>query len=173
MDTPRIYIACLACYNAGHLTGLWVDADQSAEDMEQEFRNYQAEHCKPYCSPHEEYAIHDHELGGIKIGEYTSLKEVAEIGEAIEEHGEKFVAAYENFGDVRQAISACEDNYQGCFKSLEDWAEQFIDDVYDLPKMMGNLSNYFDYRAFARDAELGGDIWTHDGAEGVHVFTNY
>jgi len=30
-DTPRIYVACLAAYNAGKLHGEWIDADQDAE----------------------------------------------------------------------------------------------------------------------------------------------
>ena len=30
--TPRIYVACLASYNAGKLVGQWVDADQDPED---------------------------------------------------------------------------------------------------------------------------------------------
>ncbi|MCG8594183.1 MAG: antirestriction protein ArdA, partial [Kiloniellales bacterium] len=33
-DTPRIYVACLAAYNAGHLHGCWIDAIQDAEDIQ-------------------------------------------------------------------------------------------------------------------------------------------
>ena len=31
--SPRIYVACLAAYNAGRLHGRWIDANQSAEDI--------------------------------------------------------------------------------------------------------------------------------------------
>ena len=30
--TPKIYVACLASYNAGILHGRWIDADQDADD---------------------------------------------------------------------------------------------------------------------------------------------
>ena len=36
--TPRIYVACLAAYNAGTLHGAWIDADQSAEAIWAEIR---------------------------------------------------------------------------------------------------------------------------------------
>ena len=33
-DTPRIYAACLASYNAGILHGEWIDADQCADEIQ-------------------------------------------------------------------------------------------------------------------------------------------
>lgn len=30
---PRIYVACLAAYNSGHLHGEWINADQDEEDI--------------------------------------------------------------------------------------------------------------------------------------------
>lgn len=33
-DGPRIYVASLSDYNAGTLHGKWIDADQSAEDIQ-------------------------------------------------------------------------------------------------------------------------------------------
>lgn len=35
-DSPRLYIACLAAYNSGRLHGEWIDATQSAEEMQAE-----------------------------------------------------------------------------------------------------------------------------------------
>ena len=32
-DTPRIYAACLAAYNNGHLHGRWIDATQDPETV--------------------------------------------------------------------------------------------------------------------------------------------
>jgi antirestriction protein len=37
--TPKIYVACLAAYNAGYLHGDWIDADQDADDIYQEIRD--------------------------------------------------------------------------------------------------------------------------------------
>ena len=35
--------------------------------------------------------------------------------------------------------------------SEEDFAEQLVNDCYNIDNMMGSLSSYFDYKAFARD----------------------
>ena len=37
-DTPRIYVACLAAYNAGRLHGEWIDADQDADVIHEEIQ---------------------------------------------------------------------------------------------------------------------------------------
>lgn len=59
--------------------------------------------------------------------------------------------------DVDEAFEKCEDVciFEG---TREDYAHQFVDDCYDLEKQMGELARYFDYDAFGRDLELGGDI---------------
>ena len=36
LSERRIYVACLAAYNSGHLHGQWIDADQSADDIQEE-----------------------------------------------------------------------------------------------------------------------------------------
>lgn len=40
----------------------------------------------------------------------------------------------------------------------EEYAQELVDDCFDLQRKMGNLARYFDYDAFGRDLELGGDI---------------
>ena len=35
--------------------------------------------------------------------------------------------------------------------TAEDFAEQLVNDCYNIDNMMGSLSSYFDYKAFARD----------------------
>jgi antirestriction protein len=120
----------------------------------------------------EEWAIHDYEMEGIKISESESFEDCLKISEAFEEHGEKFVIAYQNFGDVAQAITACEEDYQGVHRTLEDWAESYADDTGLLSSVPENLRFYFDWEKFARDCEIGGDIWSASGFEGIHVFHN-
>ena len=36
MDTPSIYVACLASYNNAILHGVWIDATQSEDDIMKE-----------------------------------------------------------------------------------------------------------------------------------------
>ena len=47
--------------------------------------------------------------------------------------------------------------------SMLDVAYEIIDECYDLEKMLGRLSSYFDYAAFARDLSYDGYIETEYG----------
>lgn len=47
--------------------------------------------------------------------------------------------------------------------TLLDVAYQIIEDCYDLEKMLGSLSSYFDYEAFARDLRYDGYTETENG----------
>lgn len=47
--------------------------------------------------------------------------------------------------------------------SMLDVAYEIIDECYDLEKMLGNLTCYFDYNAFARDLSYDGYTETENG----------
>lgn len=94
-----------------------------------------------------------------------------------------FIDCRDSEGDERAKIafiewhgswdaSEFEDCYIGDYSYHDnpvlEYAYQYIDDCYDLEKMLGNLSAYFDYEKFARDLQLGGDIAEHNG----HLFHN-
>lgn len=92
--------------------------------------------------------------------------------EALEEYGDPFRVAFENFQDIEEAIEAVKDNYQGCFRSLEAYAMDWMDQTGGLSGLPENLRAYFDFAAFGRDMESG-DIWTAESEEGgIHVFLN-
>ena len=69
-------------------------------------------------------------------------------------------------------VEQFEESYRGTYRTLEDYAEEFVNDCYDIEKKMGNLAYYFDYGKFARDLELNGDIYSVDGGDGCFVFDN-
>lgn len=166
---PRIYVACLASYNAGKLHGKWIDANQEPDDIREEI----AEMLK--ASPiagAEEYAIHDSEGLG-SISEHEGIDDVAELAALVDEHGDIFIGVYENFGDLEQAKTAMEENYEGCHKNLEEFAYELLEQDGSLNSMPENLRNYFDYEAYGRDLEMGGDVFTIEtGHNEVHVFWN-
>lgn len=59
--------------------------------------------------------------------------------------------------DADEAFEKCSDVY--IFEGTrEEYAQEFVDDCYDLDRKMGELARYFDYDAFGRDLEIGGDI---------------
>ena len=102
-DTPRIYVACLASYNAGRLHGAWIDCDADADEIADEIAAMLAASPEPNA---EEYAIHDHEhFPAGAIGEFSDLEEIAEIAAASVEHGDAYRAALAIASDHAEALA--------------------------------------------------------------------
>lgn len=59
------------------------------------------------------------------------------------------------------------DKYQGRHDNMEDFAQELIEDCYDLSKM-GNLANYIDYEKFGRDLRYDYDVIEENGY--VYIF---
>lgn len=167
-DHPRIYVACLASYVSGVLFGTWIDATQDADAIREEIKAMLAASPEPGA---EEHAIHDHSgFCGIRIGEYESIDTITELAQLALEHGRLGAEVYEYMGSVEDARRMHEEDYQGAWRSLADWAESFMEDTGGLDGMPENLRCYFDYKAFGRDAELGGDVVTFRVDGDLHVF---
>ncbi|MFZ5893405.1 MAG: antirestriction protein ArdA [Myxococcota bacterium] len=167
-ETPRIYVACLAAYNAGKLHGDWIEATQTAAEIEAEIRSVLSRSPEPGA---EEWAIHDYEgFCGARIGEYESIANVAAIGAFIKEHGELGGALLGHLGDLDDAKRALEEQHAGSGSSLADWAEEFLADTGALQGMPEHLRPYFDFDRYSHDLELGGDVFSIDVDGTVHVF---
>jgi antirestriction protein len=165
---PNIYVASLADYNAGRLHGRWIDAAQDADAIHEEIRAMLAESREPIA---EEWAIHDYDgFGGLNLGEYESIERVAEIAQGIEEHGEAFAAFLTYDSDM--TAEDFEESYRGTYRSVEDFADELIEEGV-LGEIPENLLPYIDVEKFARDLEIGGDIFTVDGGDGVFVFWSH
>jgi len=168
MDTPKIYVACLAAYNNGSLYGKWIEADQSASDIYEEIHEMLAD--SP-IEDAEEFAIHDFEgFGGVNISEYESIETIAELAVFITEHGELGAELF-NYYSIEDAKKILEENYYGAYDSEVDFAHVIFDDCYSnaIPE---NLQFYFDYKAFARDLFIN-DYFSVDADGQTHVFSNY
>jgi antirestriction protein len=165
---PRIYVACLAAYNNGYLHGVWIDADQDAGEIRSEIV---AMLSRSPVARAEEYAIHDYEgFEGVAIEEYAGIENVARIAAFVAEHGALGAGLLNEFvGDIDQAETAMRDCYHGQFTSLADYMEELTADTFTIPDA---LRYYIDWQAMARDAELGGDLFTVETAhDEVHVFS--
>ena len=165
-DTPRVYAACLASYNAGTLHGEWLDAidpDELREGIEAMLADSPA-------TDAEEWAFHDNEgFGPYDVGEYDDIDILTEVGRLIEEHGEAFAAYADNIGKGAD-VDGFEDAYCGEWDSEKAYAENLFDELYahDVPD---HLANYIDYDAFSRDLFIN-DYYSVDGGAGVYVFHN-
>lgn len=177
-DTPRIYVACLGCYNSGKLNGHWFDVGDDAYVLNEEIgeafgRDEETGYlkCSDVC-PHEETAIHDFEgFGAYEVDEYDSLKTLCGIVEVAEEYGEVafalagYESTYESPNVLRDAL---QDRYQGEYEDAEDFARRWHEDMgTEIPE---HLQYYIDYAKMGRDM-LMSDFWSFEAeGGGIHVF---
>ena len=165
----RVYIACLAAYNAGILHGKWVDVDGlTVDELQSEINAVLA------ASPEEgaeEWAIHDHEgFHGLIKGEWPNLEDVCKWAELIAEHGEA-IALYGAYNgiDTDELESRFLDSYRGEWDSFQDYVEQTCDDIGYLENVPDHIKYHIDWESVARE-------WSYDHFEekaaggGVHVF---
>lgn len=149
-EVPRIYVACLACYNASRLTGEWHEVTDDPQDKDH------AELTGCRRPDHEEYAIHDHEyFRGLKVGEYDSLDDVAELGKLLAEHGAAYAAYVGCVGEHYATPEGFTDSYQGEFTSAEAFAEELLEGTGQLRELPEWAQEFFDMEAYARSLEDG------------------
>jgi len=166
----RIYVADLAAYNSGRLHGVWIDACEELDDIQDQINRMLES--SPIADA-EEYAIHDHEgFGSYGLGEYEGIKSAHEVACFIEEFPDFGDELLNNFnGDIDEARTAAEENYYGCHTSLADYAQELTESTSEVPK---HLELYIDYERMGRDMEINGDIYTIEIAhDEVHVFSNH
>lgn len=186
---PRIYVACLAAYNAGRLHGAWIDATD-ADDIHEEVKAMLAR--SPVWGA-EEWAIHDHEgFGPWSPSEYESFEHIAAAAKLIEEHGEPAAAWIANDDSVLDSVIDLDESfleaYSGTFDSEREFAEALVDDI-GLPNVgpmripMGPfgdepgeplheaLSAYLDWDAITR--AFMEDCWSANVTDGVAIFRSY
>ena len=168
MDTPRIYVACLAAYNSGFLHGEWIDIDKDLEDVQDGIQKMLA--LSPIKGA-EEWAIHDFEgFGEYSLSEYESIDHVFELAKFITEHGDLGANLLGDYS-IEEAVRLLEDNYQGAYDNEVDFAYYLFDECYS-NAIPDNLISYFDYVAFTRDLFLC-DYFSVESGGKTHVFTNY
>lgn len=167
-NTPRIYVASLSDYNAGILRGKWIDANQDAEDIHTEIEDMLSESKQDLA---EEWAIHDSDgFDGITISESEDIEKVAQLGQAIKEHGLAFALYADMVGSHYATVEGFEEQYQGAYKDEEDYAYELVDSLGYLQDASDFLASYFDYEKFARDLFMG-DYWgDRDNDGNFHVF---
>ena len=165
----RIYVACLAAYNGGRLHGVWIDATDELDDIQEQVNTMLKESPEPDA---EEWAIHDYEgFGGYSVSEYSGFEELHNVASFIEEYPEIGGELLDHCSDIEEAKKAMEENYAGCHKSLADFAEELTEETTEIPE---HLRFYIDYEKMGRDMEMSGDVYTIEtGYEEVHIFWNH
>lgn len=153
------FITNLGKYNEGYLIGEWIEFPIDDEELEQVFERIGIN------EEYEEYFFTDWECDfDTGFGEYLSVERVNELAEQLENADADIIQAYiEATGySLAEALDKV-DCYEVMFyhnMSLEDVAEQIIEEHYDLPDF---ALRYFDYEAFARDLSFDGYIEVSNG----------
>jgi antirestriction protein len=165
-ETPKIYVACLAAYNAGKLHGVWIDATQGEDVVEAEIEAMLQASPVPGA---EEFAIHDFEgFYGLSIDENESIEAVVTIAALLEEHGALGAELIGTLGDADKAQEALAYHYKGAYASLADYAySMFEDSLTGVPNVIANNVNWDNV---GKEFKSGGDIWTVEVGGQVHVF---
>jgi antirestriction protein len=80
----------------------------------------------------------------------------------------------ESIGDIDEdAVERTEDQYIGVFDDLASFASEYLTDTGVLAEVPNALAYYIDFDAWARDAEISGDVqYIHHGPD-VYVFHNH
>ena len=98
---------------------------------------------------------------------YAKLQEFDQATDVASESyvGEEPIATFMELG---HDVGYFEEAYNGAWDSEVEYAEYLIDSCYDLEKMMGSLSSYFDYEKFAHDLFISDYSYSNG-----YVFNNY
>lgn len=167
--TPRVYVACIAAYNTGHLHGAWIDANQDADDIHEQIRAMLKASPEPGA---EEWAVHDYDDLPDFLGEYPDLDALATLGANVAEHGAAYIAFCKNSSTVEDEsdfLSA----YQGEHSSGQDFAYGLAEDLGQMPDGSQWPYSCIDWESAWRELEIGGDYWSEQNPSGgVWIFAN-
>lgn len=171
----RIYVACLASYNAGTLYGKWIDANQTTEEIHADIS------AMLRGSPEagaEEWAVHDFEgFGEISLSEWPEISRVSKIASLIEDHGDAFPLWYTSQDgqnvDVEELEEKFLEQWQGAHDSKEAFADYLLDSTGQLSELPEFARRYFNFESYARDLELSGDYSFVRANGQVYAFSSH
>ncbi|NEP51370.1 MAG: antirestriction protein ArdA [Moorea sp. SIO3C2] len=175
MPEAKIYVACLASYNAGQLHGEWIDCDQDSDSIMEEIQEMLKRSPQPNA---EEWAIH----GTEGFGDWTpsNLGQASMAAEMMSDHGEAAIAWIENYAhdglDPSEWNDRFQDQYYGEHESEKAFAEDLIESLEETLSettiTYGTAWSYLDFEAIARDLFIC-DYTSYDSSGGIYVFSNH
>lgn len=150
LGNPSLYVGTYRKYNEGSIFGMWVDlvACGDYDTFMEVCRKLHADEEDP------EFMFQDYENfpgkwyseSGIDEDTFDKIMAYAELDEEKQEAYEEYLASYDD-----ESIEAFNERYKGRFDSKEDFAEYYVNEIYNLDEMMGHLASYFDYERYAHE----------------------
>ena len=170
-ELPRIYVACLASYNAGQLHGVWIEVNPDDPDA---LTDAVGAMLRASPQPHaEEWAIHDHEgFAGLDVGEYEAWEDVFRMACLVRDHDGDLLAAANSLASTLDELEELlSERFAGSYESAADWMEEHVGDAYAIPEA---VRPYVDWERWARDVETAGDMtFVRTGSGDVVAFRNH
>lgn len=180
----QAWIGNLAAYNNGKLIGEWVNLTDDADDMGAEITRI--------CGTVEHYIADYSDLPRAltsKLGEYASGQDMADAVTVMRamrdacpdavEIGDMLDAMIDTIGYGKSLADLADeaeewvsDNFLGLFDTLTAYGEDYCDESGILDSIPEQFRSYFDCEAYARDLELGGEIFTRRVSGGLLIFRN-
>lgn len=168
-DSPAVYVGTYGKYNSGSIAGAWLYLEAYAD--KEDFLAACSELHKDEHDP--EFMFQDFQCFPRSYYGESSIKDELWDWLALDEDDRELLAVYQEHVRDEADIDEAREAFQGKADTKADWAEQFIEDCGMLQDVPDSLARYFDYEAYARDCEMGGDITfvRHDGE--LWVFNNH
>lgn len=158
MTTPRIYVGTYAKYNAESIAGQWLDLEDYRD--KDDFLAACAELHKDEADP--ELMFQDFEGFPRTYYSESSIDPALWDWLALKDDERELLDLYRENVNDQADIREAQDHYQGKYDSPTDWAEQFLEDTHPAFSRRNKeneiLVQYFDFAAYAHDAELNGDL---------------
>ena len=166
-DEPRVWVGCLACYNAGRLVGGWYGLDQVADEPWREGHN----------PTHEEWQVFDTDGLHVNIGETSDWAGLETLGGVLERFTDPDQAvAYELWLDLTWSNwrddneTSFWDAYCGEWESGEDYAQELASDTGAIDVASQWPYTCIDWAKAWRELELGDNYTIDNPKGGVFVF---
>jgi len=157
---PRLYVGTYAKYNAGNITGAWLDLEDYAD------KDAFLAACKELHKDEADPELMFQDFEGFPRSYYSESSVSDELFDwlALDEDDRELLSVYREHINQSGDMDEARDAFHGKYDSAEDWAADYLDQSGSLESMPENLRGYFDYAAYARDAGYDGISFVrHDG----------
>lgn len=160
----RAFITNMAAYVGGELRGKWINLPCNEKEFTKTLHDIGTSAKCP------EYFISDYESDELPLysifGEYANIEQVNQFIESVQGYEKEVAAIEEAYTSNPSEILEIIENGDYQFypnMSMLDVACELVNECYDLDKLIGSLSCYFDYEKFARDLSFDEYYETSEG----------
>lgn len=171
-ESPKVWVECLASYNAGESVGRWVNVPETVEEMQEEINKVLKSSRQPFA---EEWAFHCHEyFEPFEVSEWESLDSLVKKANIIKQIDDIEAFKHWDFDNhdfesmsEEEIIEAFQDEFLGVYEDEEDFAYYDMNECNDIPQ---HLSYYIDYSAYWRDLNHDGYYAHHAGYKECYIY---